>query len=137
MNSNTIQESKKAIQGSNALTAALDALTPNPRSTKAERFREVLPAIERALARKVTQKQICEELKQAGLPLSPQTFKSMLSRERQARAAAQVHGSDEPESETPSAHSEPLSNDDSANGFSNLRGRNASDHYAQRHPASR
>lgn len=81
---------RDAMDDDSALIAALDALESSGRHTKIARFRRALPAIERALARKVPQKQVLDELNRSGLSLSMATFKAMLSRERQEQ------GSDRP-----------------------------------------
>lgn len=82
--SNDMHAASTAVYDRDKLNAALDALMPSQRHTKAEKFREHYRAIEAALSRKMSQKAILAALKQHGLCLSPATFKSMLSRARKA-----------------------------------------------------
>jgi hypothetical protein len=78
------------VTNGDELIAALDALGPSGRHTKIARFRQALPAIERALARKIPQRQILDELNRLGLSLSIATFKTMLSKERQEQKTGYV-----------------------------------------------
>lgn len=67
------------------LIARLDALGPGKQQQKAERFHQIYPGIEGALARCVPQKLILAELAKAGLTLSLGGFRSLLEAERNKR----------------------------------------------------
>lgn len=93
MNLNTSIEHQPTITADKAgatadgqrLMEMLDALQPGKQQQKILLFQKAYPAIERALAREVPQKQIIAELEKSGLHLSVGGFRSMLEAERKSR----------------------------------------------------
>lgn len=81
----TNDQTKAAADGQ-SLIEMLDALQPGRQQQKALLFAKAYPAIERALAREVPQKQIIAELEKSGLHLSVGGFRSMLEAERKSLA---------------------------------------------------
>lgn len=69
------------------IAQALGALEPNERARKSETFLASYNDIEAAIARGVTQVEVRKALAQAGLKLSPATFKKLLENERRHRRA--------------------------------------------------
>lgn len=76
----------RAATDEQSLIEMLDALQPGKQQRKTLLFQKAYPAIERALAREVPQKQIISELERSGLHLSVGGFRSMLEGERKSRA---------------------------------------------------
>lgn len=79
----------KSMQGDvdvDGLIAAIHALKPGRVQTNALLFHDLYPAIEQSLARRVSQKEIVESLKQFGLHLSLGGFRALLEAERKRRA---------------------------------------------------
>lgn len=68
------------------LLGLLDALQPAKSERKAELFSKAYPGIRRALARKVSTKDILESLAQGGLKLHPQKFREMMKAEEARRS---------------------------------------------------
>lgn len=67
------------------LIEQIDALQPSKQQQKTAKFQKLYPAIERALARDVTQKTVVAQLANMGLPLSMGGFRSLLEAERKQR----------------------------------------------------
>jgi hypothetical protein len=70
-----------------SIAQVLGALEPNERARKSETFLASYHDIEAAIARGVTQVEVRKALAQAGLKLSPATFKKLLENERRHQKA--------------------------------------------------
>lgn len=70
----------------NQLIEELDALQPSKQQQNVVLFKELYPAVERALSRQVSQKSIVSSLEVKGLKISMGGFRSLLEAERASRA---------------------------------------------------
>jgi hypothetical protein len=68
-----------------AFSASIDALQPPEERTAADKLGKLIPNIELALARGVTQRAIMEALRRDGLKLHPVKFKKLLDQARAQR----------------------------------------------------
>lgn len=86
----TISESGFPVE--ETMISAINALTPSKSRQKVKLFEQLLPAIERALARGVTQNEVIATLKARGLPLSVGGFRAQLeaARARLKEAGEQI-----------------------------------------------
>ncbi|MBJ9625972.1 hypothetical protein K6Y74_27775 [Burkholderia cenocepacia] len=76
-----------------SLIAALDALQPNARQQKEDRFREIFPSILAAERRGVTQSKIIKVLKEQGLSLSIGGYKVLYDKVASERPDGDMNAS--------------------------------------------
>lgn len=80
------KENPEAAIDTSRLLAELDALQPNVQQRKEALFQQLYPGVERAIKRKVSQKEIVAKLETMGLRLSMGGFRALLEAERKQRA---------------------------------------------------
>lgn len=78
--------------GQDSLIAALDALQPNAKQQKEDRFREIFPSILAAERRGVTQSKIVKALKEQGLSLSIGGYKALYDKMASKRVDGDMNG---------------------------------------------
>jgi hypothetical protein len=110
----------------------IDSLKTVPRRTKAARLRGLMPEIERLLSEGVLREDIIAHLKDGGLDLTLETFKTYLFRYRRDQRSAKTSPIEQPRSFQP----EPITDRTTVTGLEPMKDGNSNDGTTKPEPDS-